>query len=107
MKNDMTNDGTRKDQDLERELGALRNRYDQLKEQKVRTEQNVANLTAQLDELERQAVAEYGTADPAELEKLLEERRQANERLVAEYRLHIQEIQAGLSQVERGVEEQG
>ncbi|MCM0753913.1 hypothetical protein M7784_01455 [Desulfovibrio aminophilus] len=88
------------DQALEAELEALRRRYEGLKEQKVRLEQDQAHLAGRITELEDAARAEFGTADPAELERLLEERRAENRRLVEEYRKHLQGIQENLSTIE-------
>ncbi len=92
----------RKDEDqaLEAELEALRRQYEGLKEQKVRLEQDQAHLARRLAELEEAARAEFGSADPAELTRLLAERRAENARLVAEYRNHLQAIQQGLAAVE-------
>ncbi len=89
------------DQALERELAGLKKEYERLKEQKFRTEENLASLERQLQELEAQAEEEFGTADPVELERLLQEKRAENARLVAEYRGHIQEINSGLSSIEQ------
>ncbi|EGJ48920.1 hypothetical protein [Desulfocurvibacter africanus] len=93
------------DQRLEQELAQLRAEYEKLKMERVRTEQNLANLSQQLREMEERAQAEYGTADPADLERLLAERRAENARLVEDYRKHIEAIRADLSAVERGVED--
>lgn len=97
--------GAQQDQLLEQELARLRTEYDKLREERVRTEQNLANLSQQLREMEERAHAEYGTSDPAELERLLAERRAENARLVAEYRGHVEAIRADLAAVERGLED--
>lgn len=97
--------GAQQDQLLEQELARLRMEYDKLREERVRTEQNLANLSQQLREMEERAQAEYGTSDPAELERLLAERRAENARLVAEYRSHVEAIRADLAAVERGLED--
>ncbi|EPR37080.1 hypothetical protein dsx2_1023 [Desulfovibrio sp. X2] len=89
-----------RDQQIERELAALKSEYERLREDRVRTEQNLKNLEAQLADLEERARAEYGTADPAELEALLAERRAENERLVAEYKSHVDSVRAALAAVE-------
>lgn len=94
------NGGASRDQALERELAALKHEYESLKEVKVRAEQDLANLRARLAELEAKAQAEYGTADPEALARLLAERRAANEAAVADYRAHIQEIRQKLAQAE-------
>ena len=92
--------GTTTDSQLEQELKALRRQYEQLRDQKVRTEQDMTNLTGQLEALKSQAKAEYGTDDPKELQALLEKKREENEKVVAEYREHVQRIQADLADVE-------
>ena len=96
--------GTNKDSQLEQELKGLRQQYEQLRDRKVRTEQDVANLSSQLEALKGQAQAEYGTSDPEELQALLEKKREQNEQVVAEYRDHIQKIQSDLASVENGLE---
>lgn len=96
--------GTTRDSQVERELNGLRQQYEQLRDRKVRTEQDVANLSAQLESLKQQAKEQYGTSDLEELQQLLEEKRQQNEEVVARYREHIQQIQADLTAVENGVE---
>lgn len=100
----MADNGPQQDMALERELNELKKQYEKLREDKVRTEQNLDNLNRQLAELEDQAKAEYGTADPQELTALLQEKRAENERLVAEYRKHITSIHAGLNELENGGE---
>jgi chromosome segregation ATPase len=95
--------GTSMDSQLEQELKDLREQYEQLRDRKVRTEQDVANLSVQLEALNAQAQDEYGTSDPEELQRLLEEKREQNKLVVAEYREHIQKIQEDLSTVENGM----
>lgn len=90
---------------LERELAGLKAEYERLRDEKVRAEQDLANLKNQLAELEQRAKAEYGMADPEGLEKLLAEQRAENERLVAEYREHIQGVKEGLDAVEKSFQE--
>jgi phage shock protein A len=101
------NTGTTRDAQLEQELGGLRRQYEQLREKQVRTEQDIANLTSQLETLKARAQAEYGTSDPEELQRLLARKREENEQVVAAYREHIQHIQADLATVERGVDQDG
>lgn len=98
--------GTSQDAQLEQELNGLRRQYEQLRDQKVRTEQQVTDLSGQLEALKEQAKAEYGTSDIEELQALLEKKRQENVQVVAEYREHIQQIQADLAGVENRVEEE-
>ena len=92
---------TTQDSQLEQELNALRRQYEQLRDQKVRAEQDTANLTSQLEALKAQAKDEYGTDDPDELQALLQQKREENSRVVEEYRKHIQQIRDDLSRVEQ------
>ncbi|WP_247648462.1 hypothetical protein [Pseudodesulfovibrio sp. zrk46] len=104
MINNPNGNGTNQDAQLEQELNGLRRQYEQLRDQKVRTEQQVTDLSSRLEALKTQAQAEYGTSDPEELQALLEQKRQENERVVSEYREHIQKIQADLAAVENNVD---
>ncbi|WP_031481694.1 hypothetical protein [Maridesulfovibrio frigidus] len=90
------------DNGLEQELNLLKKQYERLREDKVRTEQNLKNIGTQLAGLEEQAAQQYGTSDPAKLGQLLEEKRAENARLVAEYREHINSIVEGLQKLENG-----
>ncbi|WP_291330228.1 hypothetical protein [Desulfovibrio sp. UCD-KL4C] len=88
------------DNELEQELNLLKQQYERLREDKVRTEQNLDNIGRQLAELEEQAIQQYGTADSEKLSQLLEEKRTENSRLVTEYRAHITSIVDGLQKLE-------
>ena len=96
--------GTSRDSQVEQELNELRQQYEQLRDRKVRTEEAVSQLSTQLETLKKQAEAEYGTSELKELQRLLEDKRQQNEDVVAKYREHIQQIQADLAEVENAVE---
>lgn len=89
------------DASLERELAGLKQAYERLRDDKVRTEQDLRHQQNQLAELEAKARAEYGTADPEELARLLDEKRRENARLVAEYREHIAAVKRDLEAVEQ------
>jgi len=104
MNNYDNNNEMNPDAQLEQEMNGLRRQYEQLRDQKVRTEQQVADLTSRLETLKTQAEAEYGTSEPKELQSLLQEKRLENERVVAEYREHIKQIHADLANVENSVE---
>jgi chromosome segregation ATPase len=104
MNNYANNNEMNQDAKLEQELNGLRRQYEQLRDQKVRTEQQVTDLTGRLETLKAQAEAEYGTSEPKELQSLLQEKRMENERVVAEYREHIKQIHADLASVENSVE---
>ena len=86
---------------LERELAGLRARYETLREEKVRAEQDLANIRQQLGELAARAREEYGTDDPERLAAMLEEKRRENARLVAEYREHLAAVQEGLAALDQ------
>ncbi len=85
---------------LEGKLSALKKNFETLRDARARAEATVAELERQLAELEARAVADYGTADPEALERLLAEKRAENERLVADYERHLRGIQAKLAGVE-------
>ncbi len=85
---------------LERELAQLKQEFEKLNTRKLQTEINLKNLEENLEDLRKEARESYGTDDPDELEKLLQEKREENARLVAEYRAHIQGIQESLGRVE-------
>ncbi|AEB10749.1 hypothetical protein [Desulfobacca acetoxidans] len=89
-----------RDTAVQEKLETLKKEYKDLDTLKIRTDQDIANLQKQLDDLEKQAVAEYGTSDLAELEKILEERRQENELRVQEYEQHIQAVKDSLAKIE-------
>lgn len=93
---------TDNDAALERELKGLKGEYERLREDKIRTEQQLDYLTQELAKLEERARAEYGTADPEELARLLADKRAENAKLVEDYRAHVQAIQAELAQLEHG-----
>ena len=97
--------GNDPDARLERELSGLRARYEALREEKVRAEQDLANIRQQLGELAARARAEYGTDDPDKLTALLEEKRGENARLVEEYRAHLAGVQQGLAALDSGERE--
>lgn len=104
----MTNNAeTGRDNALEQELQGLRRQYEALRDHKVRVEQDIINLTGQLDELKARAEAEYQTSDPEELQKLLGKKRQENEHVVSEYRKHINELRQGLQAVEQAFADNG
>ena len=95
---DPTND-PRGDEAVERELRELKQRHDKMREARVRAEQDLENISRQLDELQAQAREQYGTDDPAELERLLDEKRRENQQAVADYRKHLDEVAQGLNAV--------
>ncbi len=97
--------GQAPDRAVEQELQSLRTKFERLRDHKVRVEQDIKNLTAQLNALQEQARQEYGTDEPGELQSLLQKKQQENEHVVQEYRQHINDLQQGLAEVERSFEE--
>jgi hypothetical protein len=94
-----------RDQQVENKLIELREEYRKLHEKKIATEQDRKNLEARLKELQEQAEREYGTSDIEQLHQLLEQRRQENERMVAEYEQHVRDINERLGEIESAVKE--
>ncbi|MDD4730614.1 MAG: hypothetical protein PHX58_01635 [Desulfovibrio sp.] len=89
------------DQVLQLELNELKREYERLRDEKVRADRDVETLNRQLEDCRAQAEQEYGSSDPQELRALLEQRRKENERLVAEYRRHLEAVRSGLEAVEQ------
>lgn len=87
---------------LERELAGLKNEYEKLREEKVRAEQTLEHLKAELASQQKEAKARYGTAEPEELKSMLAAMRAENERQVSAYREHVAAVREGLAALERG-----
>jgi predicted nucleic acid-binding Zn-ribbon protein len=90
-----------RDQAVQEKLEVLKKDYKDLDTRKITTEANIRNLEEELQRLREQAEKNYGTSDLEELKRLLEERRQENERLVAAYEGHIQDIKDRLAEIDR------
>jgi hypothetical protein len=90
-----------RDQAVQEKLEILKKDYKELDTRKITTEANILNLEKELQRLREHAQKNYGTSDLEELTRLLEERRQENERLVAAYEEHIQSIKARLGEIDR------
>jgi chromosome segregation ATPase len=91
-----------RDMRVQQTLEKLRDEYSKLHEQKIATDRDRKNLEEQLKELRSKAEREYGTSDVEQLRTLLEQRRQENERMVEEYRRHVEGIKEQLEQIEKG-----
>jgi hypothetical protein len=89
-----------RDQAVQEKLEILKKDYRELDTRKITTEANITNLEEELERLREQAQKNYSTSDLEELKRLLEERRQENERLVAEYEVHIQGIKDRLAEID-------
>jgi len=90
-----------RDQAVQEKLEILKKDYKDLDTRKIQTETNIKNLEEELQRLQEQAQKNYGTSDLEELKRLLEARRQENERLVAEYEEHIRGIKDRLAGIDR------
>lgn len=103
-KNDASKDAatiSNRDLQVQQTLEKLRDEYSKLHEQKIATDRDRKNLEEQLRELRSKAEREYGTSDVDQLRTLLEQRRQENERMVEEYRQHVDGIKDQLEQIEK------
>jgi hypothetical protein len=96
-----------RDQAVQQHLLELRKQHQSLHERKIATERDRQNLEERLRELHAQAEREYGTSDIEQLRRLLEERRQENERMVREYQQHIEDIQRRLQEIDGGEDAAG
>jgi chromosome segregation ATPase len=82
------------------EIDDLRRRYERLRERRITAEADLRNATQELERLQREAKAAYGTDDLDELTRLLGEMRRENERKRAEYQQHLDAVEARLAEVE-------
>jgi len=83
------------------DIEALKKRHKDLDRQKTTAEANLLSATQTLDALKHEAREKYGTDDPEQLKKSLQEMKQENERKRAGYQKHLEEIETRLAQVER------
>ena len=81
-------------------LDALRKRYELLNKKRIEANANFETAAETLDALKREAREKYGTDDITELEKMLADMKSENERKLAEYQQHLEEIEAKLAEVE-------
>lgn len=82
------------------EIDDLRRRYDRLRERRITAEADLRNATQELERLQREAKAAYGTDDLNELTRMLDEMKRENERKRAEYQQHLDAVEARLAEVE-------
>jgi hypothetical protein len=82
-------------------MNQLAKQYESLKEQRIRVEQDLKRLEEELTRMQAEAVEAFGTADVAQLEKLLGEQQAENERLCRDYQNHLQQLQAELATIEK------
>ena len=77
----------------------LRKRYESLNKEQITADANYKNAKKQLDDLQATARETYGTDDLASLRAKLVEMETENERKLAEYRTHLDKIEADLAEV--------
>ena len=78
----------------------LRKRFDTLNEKRIRAEANLATATNELQRIQEEAKAQWGTDDLAALEAKLQEIRAENEKQRANYQKHLEGVEQRLLQVE-------
>ncbi|HPB30284.1 MAG TPA: hypothetical protein PLB62_02410 [Candidatus Sumerlaeota bacterium] len=83
------------------EMEKLRKRFETLDRKRIQTETSLAHAEKDLKTLQEKAREEFGTDDPEELARRLEEMRAENERLCREYREHLDAIESGLNDIDR------
>ncbi len=103
----MSTDGNQERADAQSQMDALKREYERLRQQQIRAEADRENAEQRLAELEQDAKESYGTADPDELQSMLETIEAENERLTAEYRKHLQSVETAVQAVESRVREEG
>jgi hypothetical protein len=79
----------------------LKKRYELLRDKKVAAEANLKTSTDELERVKAEAREQHGTDDLAQLEKILEEMKQENQRKRAEYLAQLKEVEEKLAAVER------
>lgn len=89
----------RNDQDNEARLAKLRPRYEALREQRIRQEQDVSRLEADVAEAERLAVEELGTSDVAEIRRIVERSYAANTTGVDAFEAAVGDVETRLRAV--------
>lgn len=83
------------------DIEQLKRKHKDLDTQRIKAEADLATANKRLQELKDEAKAQWGTDDIEELRRKLEEMKADNERKRADYQEHIEQIEAGLSEVEK------
>jgi chromosome segregation ATPase len=79
----------------------LQARYQDLNKKKIQAETNLANALKQLEELKKEALEKYGTADVDELRKKLEMLTRENEEKRSKYQSDLDGIETEVAAVEK------
>jgi hypothetical protein len=84
------------------ELKNLRDRYERLREEKIRADERLNQHREGLQDLQRQARERFGTYDLAILQARLNELEQENQRKLDEYRAALNAVDEQLNRIEDG-----
>ena len=84
----------------EQDMKQLQERFNDLKDERTRTERDLKHAEDGLDALKKQARDQYGTDDLEELQAKLDAMREENERKRTEYQDHLEGITEELANLE-------
>lgn len=87
------------------DIDTLKERYQNLNEEKIRAEENLKNAESHLAQLRQQAIEEFGTDDLSSLREKLDQMESENEKKRADYQAKLDHIESNLSSVEQSYEE--
>ena len=79
----------------------LKKRYEVLRDKKVAAEANLKTSTEELERIKTEAREQHGTDDLTQLEKILEEMKQENQRKRTEYLAQLKDVEDKLAAVEK------
>lgn len=82
------------------EIESLRTRYEELNTQRIQAKTRLDETQRQLEVLQAEAKAQWGTSDLAALQKMLEDQQAENERLRVAYQASLTAIEEGLKKIE-------
>lgn len=83
------------------QLERLKAKHQALRDQVVRAQANTETAQKDLSRLESEAIAAYGTADPAKLEELLNQWTAENQRAVERYEQSLSDVEANLKSMQQ------
>jgi DNA repair exonuclease SbcCD ATPase subunit len=83
------------------DIDQLRKRHTELDRRKAKAEEALRMANEQLDALKKQARDTYGTDDLEKLKQMLQAMKDENLRKRTDYQKHLDEIETGLSTIER------
>lgn len=78
----------------------LKQQFNELNERKIKTQTQLDEATHQLEKLQAEAVAEFGTCDIDQLQAKLQQMEQENEKRRSEYQTLLDGIAADLTKIE-------